>query len=140
MVRNHSCSIHRRILCRRAPFPRLAFRQRVLDDTTTPICISGAEPRQSLAVQYVNESLMQRPCRPAQHYAGPCCRASNRVSTDRHGLKHDNRGRHDAREAGTVFALRTRSRTGRREKKSGAAPERHVGVVVSSRTRSRNGG
>jgi hypothetical protein len=62
------------------------------------------------------------------------------VSSDRHGLKRDNRGRHDAREAGTVLALRTRSRTGRREKKSGAAPERHVGVVVSSRTRSRNGG
>ena len=58
----------------------------------------------------------------------------------RHGLKRGNRGRHDAREAGTILALRTRSRTGRREKKSGDAPERQVGVVVSSKTRSQNGG
>jgi hypothetical protein len=96
--------------------------ERVLDAKTVPAC-----PALCRAVLPRFKPCVPRP-------AGEC------RARDRHGLKRDNRGRHDAREAGTVLALRTRSRTARREKKSGAAPERHVGVVVSSRTRSRNGG
>ena len=117
------------------PFPWPPFRERVLDETTTPTCLSGAAPlffsRRPVRERVLNAKTVPASlasCRPLLSRFRPCRSRALHSPAGRgtHGLKRGNTARHNAGQAGTVFASRTRSRTG----------QRGTGVVLRRRCRS----
>jgi hypothetical protein len=100
------------------PFPWPPFRERVLDETTTPTCLSGAAPlffsRRPVRERVLNAKTVPASlasCRPLLSRFRPCRSRALHSPAGRgtHGLKRGNTARHNAGQAGTVFASRTRS-------------------------------